>query len=103
MKRIVTLLLLLPSAAFANTDFGNPQLGKVKVPSCVFCHGSDGTASNPTYQNLKGQNAQYQFQSMKDYQDGHRQGPLAEMMQAQLSRLNDQDLKDIAAYFASQD
>jgi cytochrome c553 len=39
---------------------------------------------------------------MKDYQNGNRQGALAEMMKAQLSRLNDQDLKDIAAYFSSQ-
>ena len=102
MKRTLLLLLALPSVALANNDFGNPELGKVKAPSCVFCHGSDGIAPNHAYPHLKGQNAQYLYQSMKDYQDGNRKGALADMMKAQLSRLNDQDLKDIAAYFASQ-
>jgi cytochrome c553 len=40
---------------------------------------------------------------MKDYQQGNRTGALAEMMQAQLSKLNDQDLRDIAAYYSSQE
>ncbi|WP_423839519.1 c-type cytochrome, partial [Vibrio cholerae] len=30
-----------------------------------------------------------------------RTGPMAEMMRAQLQRLNDQDLRDIAAFYAS--
>ncbi|MEF1291036.1 c-type cytochrome [Vibrio sp. M260118] len=103
MKYIALLLSLTPLFATASSEFGNAELGKVKAPSCVFCHGTDGTASNPSYPHLKGQNAQYLYQSMKDYQDGHRQGALAEMMKAQLSQLNDQDLRDIAAYFASQE
>jgi len=102
MKYIAILLLLTPLFATASSEFGNAELGKVKAPSCVFCHGSDGTASNPSYPHLKGQNAQYLYQSMKDYQDGNRQGDLAKMMKAQLSQLNDQDLRDIAAYYASQ-
>lgn len=102
MIRALVFLSFLPSLALANTQFGDAELGKVKSPSCIFCHGTDGTASNPTYPNIKGQNAQYLFQSMKGYQDGNRQGALAEMMKAQLSRLNDEDLKDIAAYFSSQ-
>jgi cytochrome c553 len=102
MIRVLVFLALIPSLAFADASFGDAKLGKVKSPSCIFCHGTDGTASNPSYPNIKGQNAQYLFQSMKDYQNGNRQGALAEMMKAQLSRLNDQDLKDIAAYFSSQ-
>lgn len=102
MKRLLALVFLIPSLSFANDNFGDPQLGKIKAPSCIFCHGVDGTASNPTYPHIKGQNAQYLFQSMKDYQDGKRKGPLAQMMKAQLSRLSDQDLRDISAYFSSQ-
>ncbi|POF57790.1 cytochrome C554, partial [Vibrio vulnificus] len=51
---------------------------------------------------LAGQNEQYLFDSMKSYQNGQRTGPLADMMQAQLQRLNDQDLRDVAAYYAQQ-
>ncbi|MEZ8100761.1 c-type cytochrome [Vibrio bivalvicida] len=103
MIRTLPLLLFIPSLALASNQFGDPESGKIKSPSCVFCHGQDGTASNPAYPHLKGQNAQYLFKSMKDYQDGNRTGALAEMMKVQLSRLNDQDLKDISAYFSSQE
>ncbi|XHY22715.1 hypothetical protein ViNHUV68_35120 [Vibrio sp. NH-UV-68] len=103
MIRSLVLLFFIPFATLANTSFGDPELGKIKAPSCVFCHGTNGIATNPSYPNLNNQNAQYLYQSMQAYQQGDRQGPLAEMMAAQLSRLNDQDLKDVAAYFASQE
>ncbi|WP_159653161.1 c-type cytochrome [Vibrio atypicus] len=97
---LLALFLFLPlSSANAN---GNPELGKIKSPSCVFCHGSNGQAVNDTYPNLNGQNAEYLVQSMLSYQNGLRKGDLAAMMQAQLSRLNEQDLRDIAAFYASQ-
>lgn len=101
MARVFLLLLLLSPFSQAEL-FGDPELGKIKAPSCIFCHGQTGKAVKPSYPNINGQNAQYLYQSMKDYQQGNRTGPLAEMMKGQLSRLNDQDLKDIAAYFSSQ-
>ncbi|EKO3456324.1 c-type cytochrome [Vibrio fluvialis] len=81
---------------------GDPVLGQQKAPSCIFCHGSDGKAVNSSYPNLKGQSENYLFSSMKAYQNGERSGPLAQMMQAQLQKLNDEDLRDIAAFYASQ-
>lgn len=39
---------------------------------------------------------------MKSYQAGERKGPLAEMMAAQLKMLNDEDLRDVAAFYAEQ-
>lgn len=101
MARVFLLLLLLSPFSQAES-FDDPELGKIKAPSCVFCHGQTGEAVKPSYPNINGQNAQYLYQSMKDYQQGNRTGPLAEMMKGQLSRLNDQDLKDIAAYFSRQ-
>ena len=103
MKKLsiaLTIFSALFSLSSHATEFGNAELGKVKAPSCVFCHGE---AVNPSYPNLKNQNAQYLYQSMKDYQLGNRTGALAEMMQAQLSKLNDQDLRDIAAFYSSQE
>ncbi|ENM5858246.1 cytochrome c, partial [Vibrio mimicus] len=78
-----------------------PVLGQQKAPSCVFCHGSDGIATQPSYPNLNGLSEEYLFKSMKAYQNGERTGPMAEMMKAQLQRLNDQDLRDVAAFYAS--
>lgn len=102
---MLRLTLCLAATTFAlNVDAnqGNPELGKIKSPSCVFCHGATGVSSNHTYPHLAGQNEQYLFDSMKAYQNSQRTGPLAEMMKAQLQHLNDQDLRDIAAYYAQQ-
>lgn len=102
--RIPTLIAALTFTAITAqaSEFGDAELGQVKSPSCVFCHGPTGQAVNPSYPNLQGQNAQYLFESMQAYQRGDRTGALAEMMRAQLSKLNEQDLKDIAAYYAEQ-
>ncbi|HAS63265.1 MAG TPA: cytochrome C554 [Vibrio sp.] len=90
-------------SVFAYADpFGDAKLGKVKSPSCVFCHGQTGKAVKLSYPNLNGQNAQYLYQAMLDYQQGKRTTAMAQMMAAQLGPLNQQDLKDIAAFYAEQ-
>lgn len=102
MRKIyLSLFLTIPFFVQAES-FGDAELGKVKSPSCVFCHGTTGKAANPSYPNLNGQNAQYLYQSMLDYQQGKRTTSMAQMMAAQLRQLNDQDLRDIAAFYAQQ-
>lgn len=99
MKPVLFFLILCSSNVYAEMQ-GDPEKGKMKSPSCVYCHGITGEAVNSSYPNLHTQNARYLFLSMKAYQNGERTGPLAQMMAAQLQRLNDQDLKDIAAFYA---
>ncbi|WP_394252042.1 c-type cytochrome [Vibrio profundi] len=101
-KTFFILVLVSISSSSLASDFGDPALGKIKSPSCVFCHGATGTTSNPAYPNLSGQDALYLLNAMKAYQNGERQGAFSDMMKAQLHRLNEQDLKDIAAFYSSQ-
>lgn len=101
-KTFFIFALISISSSSLASDFGDPALGKIKSPSCVFCHGATGTTSNPAYPNLSGQDALYLLNAMKAYQNGERQGAFADMMKAQLHRLNEQDLKDIAAFYSSQ-
>ncbi|MEZ9701067.1 cytochrome c [Vibrio sp. 10N.261.46.E12] len=98
----LTLILLALSPGLQASDFGDPELGKMKSPSCVFCHTPTSTSINNSYPILSGQDPIYLFNTMKAYQNGDRQGDYAEMMRTQLSKLNHQDLKDIAAFYASQ-
>ncbi|GLR73272.1 c-type cytochrome [Aliivibrio sifiae] len=97
MYNYIFLLSLISFGAIS----GDAKLGQMKSPSCVYCHGTTGEAINSTYPNLDMQNEGYLYSSMKAYQNGERTGPLALMMKAQLQRLNDQDLKDIAAFYAN--
>ncbi|GAL23678.1 cytochrome c553 [Vibrio variabilis] len=75
--------------------------GKAKAAVCAACHGADGIAVIPGYPNLKGQNEQYLVTSIKAYKNKERNGGLAAVMQAQASMLSDEDIANLAAYYAS--
>lgn len=67
--------------------------------SCIDCHGAEGNAPiDPTFPKLGGQYDDYLVHALHAYRDGDRQHPL---MRAQAARLSDQDIADLAAYFAS--
>ncbi|EDL51028.1 cytochrome c554 [Vibrio mediterranei AK1] len=77
------------------------EAGKAKAAICAACHGADGIAVIPGYPNLKGQNEQYLATSIKAYKNKERTGGLAAVMQAQASMLSDEDIANVAAYYAS--
>ncbi|XEV15438.1 cytochrome c [Vibrio alginolyticus] len=101
MLRFILLISFIFSSAIHAEPFGDADKGKIKSPSCVYCHGVTGIATNNTYPSLAGQNAQYLYNAMKSYQAGECRR-LAEMMAAQLKMLNDEDLRDVAAFYAEQ-
>ncbi len=80
--------------------FGDANAGKAKVATCAACHGSDGNSTNPEWPSIAGQHPEYIYEQLKLIQDGTRNAPL---MVGQLNNKNDKDLKDMAAYFASQE
>ncbi|MEH0755486.1 cytochrome c [Vibrio alginolyticus] len=80
---------------------GDAAAGQVKSGVCAACHGADGIAVIPGYPNLKGQNEQYIISSIKAYKNKERTGGLAAVMQAQASLLSDEDIANLAAYYAS--
>ena len=80
---------------------GNPEEGRYKAQTCLGCHGVSGyTNVYPSYHvpRLGGQHAQYIVSALQAYQSGQRSHPT---MQAQSRTLTEQDMQDIAAYFAS--
>ncbi len=80
---------------------GDPEQGKVKADTCLGCHGIP-TLTNiyPTYAGPKigGQYENYIVAALKAYQSGERSH---ETMRAQASRLSEEDMSDISAYFES--
>ncbi|EKO3856544.1 c-type cytochrome [Vibrio harveyi] len=97
MGAMVALTMLSGQALAA----GDAAAGQAKAAVCAACHGADGIAVIPGYPNLKGQNEQYIESSIKAYKAGQRTGGLAPVMQAQANLLSDEDIANLAAYYAS--
>ncbi len=102
MKRVVGSALVLAAAlAGGEAVAADPAAGKAKSAICATCHGQNGMATIKTYPNLAGQNEAYLYSSLVAYKSKQRNGGMAVVMQAQAANLSDQDMKDLAAYYAS--
>lgn len=95
----VAVLVLVVFAV--SSPAGNPDAGAELAKPCMACHGSDGIASVDKYPSLAGQNEGYLYESMKAYRDGNRRGGQATVMHGQVANFSDQELRDLAAYYAA--
>ncbi|MDE3010381.1 MAG: cytochrome c [Pseudomonadota bacterium] len=81
---------------------GNATAGKGKNAMCQGCHGQPGwrTAFPEVYTvpKLGGQNPNYLVAALKEYKTGERAHPT---MQAIAAGLSEQDMVDLAAYYAA--
>ena len=93
---VVSLSALLANITLAA---GNASAGKSKVASCGACHGDDGNSLIPANPKLAGQGEKYLLKQLQDVQRGDREIAL---MTGQLDNFSEQDLADIAAFYASQ-
>ncbi|MGP5353290.1 c-type cytochrome [Pseudomonas helleri] len=102
-KFFVSLLLTMGVSGIAQatgtTVMGDAAAGQAKTAVCGACHGPDGNSMAPNFPKLAGQGDRYLLKQLHDIKEGKRQ--ILEMT-GQLTNLNDQDLADIAAYYASQ-
>ena len=97
-KLLVSLLLTLGMTGMAHAA-GDAAAGQGKVAVCGACHGADGNSLVPTFPKLAGQGERYLLKQLNDIKSGAR---AVVPMTGMLSGLSEQDLADIAAYFASQ-
>lgn len=78
---------------------GDAEAGKGKAAACAACHGPNGNSTNPAWPKLAGQSAAYTVSQLMAFKDGSRNNPV---MAGQVANLSEQDMKDIAAYYAAQ-
>lgn len=83
----------------ADTNPGDAAAGKGQAVACGACHGPDGNSAVPTFPKLAGQGEVYLLKQMQDIRDDVRSVPT---MAGQLTGKSDQDLADIAAFYAGQ-
>ena len=100
MKKLL-LISLLAVIGFQTQAAGDIEKGKLTSYTCTGCHGIKFYKNAyPNYHvpRLGGQNEAYIVSALKAYRSGERSHST---MQAQAGSLTDQDIADIAAYFAS--
>ncbi len=88
------------AAAAAPFPFnGKAADGATKAAVCTACHGPNGNSTNPLWPRLAGQSAVYIAQQLHLFKSGARANPV---MMPMVGSLSDQDIADIAVYFAAQ-
>lgn len=100
--RLVVALAGLASFAVQALEpppVGDAQAGAEKAAVCGACHGLDGNSANPAWPKLAGQHVDYTYRHTRMVRDGERE--IIEMMPF-VAGLSDQDIADMAAYFAGQ-
>jgi cytochrome c553 len=103
-----TAFLMVLAAAFpalaaaedAPAAQGDPGKAQPIVNSvCAACHGADGNSPLPANPSLAGQHASYLYKQLSDYKAGRRKNAV---MNGMVATLSDDDLRNLAAYFATQ-
>jgi len=92
----VTLVFVGPSIALAK---GNVEQGRAIAIECFACHGKDGNAPSTSNPKIGGQHERYLVLSLKEYKNGGRKESL---MRGAVMIMTDQEIEDVAAYYAAQ-
>lgn len=103
MKKIIfTLALMLGVAGTAQAQ-GDVEAGKAKSSTCVACHGNDGNSPADMYPKIAGQHASYIEKQLLEFKAAATGGVgrANAIMGGMVMPLSEQDMADLAAYYAS--
>jgi cytochrome c553 len=101
-------LALAALGAFAAESAGvkaDPEKGKTIASSvCVACHSADGNSIIPGNPKLAGQSAAYIYKQLSNFKaaDGKQPERVNPIMNGMVAGLSNVDMKNLAAYYASQ-
>lgn len=92
------LLMALLTLFIPMTHAADIEAGKSKAAMCFGCHGNEGQSNNPMFPRLAGQTSAYLVNQLTAFQSGTR---INAIMQSMASSLSEDDITNLAAYFAS--
>lgn len=72
------------------------------IPPCITCHGPHARGVGTHFPNLNGQSAEYIEQQLHAWRNGKRHNDLLHLMKPIAERLNESEIKALAAWFAAQ-
>ena len=110
MIRTAAMAILFATSLFAHASEeakgkADPAKGKVIAETiCVACHGADGNSPASANPNLAGQVEEYIYKQLKNFKavDGKPAVRNNAIMGGMVAGLSDDDMKNVAAWFASQ-
>jgi cytochrome c553 len=107
-------LIAIAQGVYASGDAkvtGDAKAGQAKAAVCGACHGMDGNSAAPNFPKLAGQGERYLLKQIHDIKAWDTEtnpakkataGRVVMEMTGILTSLSEQDIADVAAYFASQ-
>ena len=93
------MILALSGLMSITANAADIEAGKMKSAVCAACHGADGNSPNGAWPSLAGQHASYIYKQLNDFKEGRRNNA---SMTGMVALLNDEDMKNVAAYYESQ-
>lgn len=102
MKKLIVGLSMMVVATVAVAE-GDAKAGKSKSAVCTACHGADGNSPAANFPSIAGQNEKYLIKQLKDMKEKPENGGRTVVeMSAIVAGLSDQDIEDLAAFYAEQ-
>lgn len=107
MKKIKSLVLTVSVVAglmTGATAVAQDGAALYKAKTCWSCHGKDAkTPLMPFYPSLVGQNADYMYNQMLDIKSGARSNGQAAAMKGVMGLVNEQEMRILADWLATQE
>ena len=107
MKNIGVLVCLFIGFNINAAEQGNAENGKTKSITCSACHGVDGNSAIPMNPKLAGQHEKYLVKQLTEFKlaskTGGKDGRNNAIMNGMSAALSEQDIRDLAAYYSSQE
>lgn len=105
-RSLVAAVALVLAPVVAHAADVDPAAGKeIASTVCVACHGADGNSPSAENPILAGQHAEYLAKQLHDFKPGDNDAAPARasaVMEGFAGMLSDDDIRNVAAFFASQ-
>lgn len=92
------ILFLLTIVGVNWASAADIEAGKQRSQVCTACHGEAGISNNPLWPNIAGQKQEYAVLQLKAFREDKR---YHDLMTPISKTLTDEDIENLAAYFAS--
>jgi cytochrome c553 len=101
VKKIPVALVALIAVLVSDSAFsaGDPAAGQIKIGLCAACHGETGVSNQDVWPSLAAQKPDYIVKQLKAFKSDERTN---KVMNAVAKYLSDDDMNNLAAYFAAQ-